>query len=122
MNKLSKIRDEKFGIYLYVLELQNGKYYVGITNNPERRFHEHRNCKTYSFISKNLPIINIEKRLLKTSDRNRAKQLETEKTIELIKRYGIANVSGGKILGDFHERIINFKIYFNSLMNGYYIY
>jgi predicted GIY-YIG superfamily endonuclease len=118
MNETTKKRDEKFGIYLYILELQNGKYYVGITNNPENRFRKHRSGKSFGFISKNLPIINIQKRLLKTTDRNRALKLETEKTIELIEKFGIANVCGGTITGDFHDRIFKFKSYFNKLMNS----
>lgn len=116
MNETTKKRDEKFGIYLYILELQNGKYYVGITNNPENRFRKHRSGKSYPFVNKNLPIINIQKRLLKTTNRNRTLQLETEKAVELIEKFGIANVCGGAITGDFHERIMKFKIYFNELM------
>ena len=118
MNEITLKKDKKFGIYLYVLELQNEKYYVGITHNPERRFKHHKSGKSFSFINKNLPIINIQKTLLKTTDRDRALKLETEKTIELIQKYGIANVYGGLITGDFHERIIKFKIYFNALING----
>jgi predicted GIY-YIG superfamily endonuclease len=117
MNETIRKKDEQFGIYLYILELQNGKYYVGITNNPENRFRKHRSGKSLSFINKNLPIINIQKTLLKTTDRDRALTLETEKTIELIHKYGIANVCGGSITGDFHDRIIRFKMYFNELMN-----
>ena len=33
--------DNKRGINLYVLELQEGKYYVGITNQPVRRINKH---------------------------------------------------------------------------------
>jgi len=117
MNETIKKRDEVFGIYLYVLELQNGKYYVGITNKPENRFRNHREGKSLSFVKKNLPIINVQKTLLKTTNRDRAQKLETEKTVELIQKYGIANVCGGAITGDFHDRIIKFKMYFNELMN-----
>ena len=37
-----KINDVERGIYLYVLVLQNDKFYVGITNCPEKRFQKHR--------------------------------------------------------------------------------
>ena len=32
--------------YVYVLGLKNNKYYIGITNNPQRRFVEHSNNST----------------------------------------------------------------------------
>ena len=71
MNNTTKKRDEKFGIYLYILELQNGKYYVGITNETESRFDRHQSGKSSPFINKNLPIINIQKTRLKTTNRTR---------------------------------------------------
>jgi len=40
--------------------------------------------------------------------------LETKKTIELFHKNGIANVCGGAITGDFHDRIIRFKMYLTN--------
>ncbi len=39
-------------MYVYILECNDNSYYVGVTNNMERRFQEHskginRNCYTY---------------------------------------------------------------------------
>ncbi len=118
MNNKTITRDEKFGINLYVLELQNGKYYVGITNNPNSRFRTHKSGKSLSFINKNLPIINIQKSRLKTKDRHKALRIETGKTIELIQEFGVANVCGGAITGDLLDRMIKFRIYYNEYMNG----
>jgi len=117
MNNKTITRDEKFGINLYVLELQNGKYYVGITNNPNSRFRTHRSGKSSYFITKNLPIIKIHKIRLKTKDRYKALRIETGKTIELIQEYGVANVCGGAITGDLLDRMIKYRIYYNQLMN-----
>lgn len=118
MKNSIKKGDEK-GLYLYELHLSNGKYYVGITNEPESRFAKHRSGNSSPFINKNLPIIEIKKTLLKTTNRERALKLETEKTIELIQKYGIANVYGGQIVGDYHDRIAKFKLYFNRLNNNF---
>jgi predicted GIY-YIG superfamily endonuclease len=88
-------KDQLNGIYLYILTLSNGKYYVGITNNPEQRFETHRSGESVTFVNKNLPIISIEKKLLKTTNRFEAERIETKKTLSLIRKHGIANVCGG---------------------------
>ena len=118
MKKSNKKIDEK-GLYLYELHLSNGKFYVGITNEPESRFAKHRSGNSSPFINKNLPIIEIKKTLLKTTNRERALKLETEKTIELIQKYGIKNVYGGEIVGDYHDRIAKFKLYFNRMNHNF---
>lgn len=111
-NLLQKL-EEKF-IYLYVLTLQNGKYYVGITSNPKQRFNEHRNGKSTYFVKQNLPIINIEQKLLGTTDRKQAERIETKKACKLMQKYGIENVNGGYLAGDYHEKIIKLKMNFNA--------
>ena len=116
-----KINDVERGIYLYVLVLQNDKFYVGITNSPEKRFKKHRSGKSVKFINENLPIIDIQKILLATTDRYEACRIETKTTILLIQHYGIENVYGGYILGDIDERISNLKIYYKKLKScGYF--
>jgi len=114
MNKSVKNRDENFGIYLYILELQNGKYYVGITNNPNVRFNNHRNGETTYFVKQNLPIITIQKTLLKTTNRKEAEKIETKKALQLMKKHGIENVTGGFLAGDYHDKIIALKMLFNA--------
>jgi len=114
MNSITKERDEQIGIYLYVLTLQNGKYYVGITNNPKERFHNHSNGKTTYFVKQNLPIIDIQKTLLRTSDRKQTEKIETRKALELMKKYGIENVTGGLLAGDYHDKIMKLKLLFNA--------
>ncbi len=117
MNETIRKRDEKFGIILYVLELQNGKYYVGITSKPEERFQNHRIGKSQSFVKKNLPIINIQITKLETTDRNEALILETNRTIELINKYGIVNVCGGLITGELYDRMIKYRKYQSTNKN-----
>ena len=98
-----------FENYLYVLELSNGKYYIGITRNPMRRFKEHKNGKSNSFVKNNLPILGIKYKKLVLMDWYDALDQESLKTIELIEKYGIENVSGGTIIGELSTRIEKFN-------------
>ena len=42
--------------YLYILHSgSSDKYYVGYTNNPERRLHEHNNSEFNTYTSKHRP-------------------------------------------------------------------
>lgn len=104
MNTTQRL-DQENGIYLYVLELQNEKYYVGITHNPNDRFHNHKVGKSQKFVKENLPIKTIEIELLDTIDRQIALELETKKALELIEKYGFENVYGGAITGKYEKRI-----------------
>jgi len=116
-NLLQKL-EEKF-IYLYVLTLQNGKYYVGITSNPKQRFEDHRNGKTTPFVKNNLPIIHIEQKLLRTTDRKQAEWIETKKTLQLMKKHGIENVNGGYLAGDYHDKVSKLQLMFNAKFDWY---
>ena len=113
MNTTQRLDQEK-GIYLYVLELQNDKYYVGITHNPKDRFRKHTEGRSQQFVRENLPIKTIEVELLNTVDRKIALVLETLKTIELIEKYGIENVHGGVITGDLERRIAKLESCYNK--------
>jgi predicted GIY-YIG superfamily endonuclease len=42
--------------YVYVLELQNGKHYIGQTNNLERRLEDHRSGRSRPYARKNLMV------------------------------------------------------------------
>jgi len=112
MNIDLKINDVARGIYLYVLVLQNDKFYVGITNSPEKRFRKHRSGTSVKFVNENLPIIEIRKIQLATTSRYEALRIETKTTLTLIHYYGVENVCGGDITGDIDTRITKLKSYF----------
>lgn len=42
--------------WLYILECANGRYYIGSTNNLERRILQHEQGKGANFTKKNLPV------------------------------------------------------------------
>ena len=96
-------------IYRYVLELQEGKYYVGISQNPEYRIYQHEYGHSTEFVRQYLPIIDYEVEVLETTDRDEALFEETNKAIELITIYGIENVCGGVILGNTKKREKTYK-------------
>ena len=107
---IPKFYEVLFGVYLYILEFKNGKFYVGISRNPKYRFLEHRSGKTSNFVKQNLPIKNIYLKLLDSTDWNAALIEETRQTAELMEKHGVENVYGGAITGDLKRRAI---IFFN---------
>jgi len=73
---------------VYTLKLREGKYYVGLTNNVDRRINEHLSgkgsawTKKYKFVS----VISTVK----------GDAMDEEKrTLEMMEKYGVENVRGG---------------------------
>ena len=73
---------------VYTLKLREGKYYVGLTNNVDRRLNEHNSgkgsawTKKYKFVS----VISTVK----------GDAMDEEKrTLEMMEKYGVQNVRGG---------------------------
>lgn len=74
---------------LYVLELKGGKYYVGKTDDPSRRYEEHKSGKGSEWTKLHKPVKMLETRQIKSSED------ETAVTKELMKKHGVDNVRGG---------------------------
>ena len=74
---------------LYVLELEHGKYYVGTTNNLQRRFQEHVDGVGSVWTRKYAPLA-IERSVIVDGVLH-----EDRVTKELMLKYGIDNVRGG---------------------------
>ena len=76
---------------IYVLKLQQGKFYVGRTNKPIReRFEEHQDGVGSAWTRKYPPLRVLYE--MSTSDRFR----ENTETLKCMDRYGIENVRGGR--------------------------
>lgn len=76
---------------IYVLQLQNNKYYIGKTKNVNKRLEQHFNKNIYgsAWTSKHKPIKLIE--TIKNID-----DFDEDKyTLKYMKKYGIDNVRGG---------------------------
>jgi predicted GIY-YIG superfamily endonuclease len=74
---------------LYVLKLQDEKYYVGKTDNPAQRYKQHCEGTGAAWTKKYAPVKFLETRSLK------GEHDETNLTKDLMKKYGIDNVRGG---------------------------
>ena len=74
---------------LYVLKLQDGKYYVGKSDNPAQRYKQHCEGNGAAWTKKYAPVKFMETRALK------GEHDETNLTKDLMKKYGVDNVRGG---------------------------
>jgi cellular nucleic acid-binding protein len=74
---------------IYILKLQNGKYYVGKTDNLEKRKQQHMNGTASKWTKKYKPI-SVEKIIPNASDFD-----EDKYTKEYMHKFGIDNVRGG---------------------------
>lgn len=98
-------------IFVYVLLLQNNKYYIGRTSNPQFRIDEHFNLNGSVWTQKYNPIKLIE--LINNCD-----EFDEDKTtIKYISKYGIDNVRCGsfcqEILGE-QEKVFIEKMIRNA--------
>lgn len=85
--------------WLYVLRLEHGKYYVGITSkkNPYDRINEHKNgFYTAQWVKRHKMIEHAEVIELGDITETEAKHREDDKTLQYMKKYGYQNVRGGK--------------------------
>jgi len=94
---------------IYVLRLRGGKYYVGKTDNVEKRFQQHMNGSGASWTRKYKPIA-IERVI------NNASVFEEDKvTKEYMAKHGLDNVRGGtyvtEVLSDAQEDSLNAEIW-----------
>jgi hypothetical protein len=79
-------------VYIYVLELENDKYYIGKTNYPNIRINKHFNNNGSQWTSKYKPIKVIE--ILANLD-----DFDEDKiTLQYMKSKGIDNVRGGSFV------------------------
>ena len=76
-------------VFIYVLKLEQGKYYVGKTNNPHFRLENHCNGNGSAWTQKYKPLKVLE--LLPNKDNYD----EDKITRQYMDKYGIANVRGG---------------------------
>lgn len=79
-------------VFIYILQLQQGKYYIGKTNNPEFRLGSHFNSNgsEWTKIYKPLRVVEVKP--------NCDKYDEDKITIQYMDKYGINNVRGGSFV------------------------
>ena len=87
--------DRKEEIYIYILQLSNGYFYVGQTVNPSSRIKKQFSGKGSSWTKLNPPksVISIVK--AGTKNWKEAEQIENKTTLNLMIKHGWKNVRGG---------------------------
>ncbi len=85
---------------IYVLELENGKYYVGISKNVEARFAQHISGDGAEWTKRFKPIRLIYKVKTGHASKEKAEKLESDETIAVMKKYGRQNVRGGEYVAE----------------------
>lgn len=95
-------------VFIYILELQSGKYYIGKTQNPDARILSHFESTGSAWTHKYKPIKVLE--IIKNCD----DEDEDKYTIQYMKKYGINNVRGGSfsqlVLDEDHEVTLSHMI------------
>ena len=81
--------------YLYVLELEYKKIYVGITNNPRKRIRNHFFGRGAVITGKFMPIEVLDIIECRPT-REEVEQVENDVTENLFNKYGYDNVFGAK--------------------------
>jgi hypothetical protein len=89
---------------IYVLKLQKGKYYVGKTDNLEKRKQQHINGTACTWTKKYKPI-SVEKIIPNASDFD-----EDKYTKEYMSIYGIDNVRGGSYVTEELDDIQHYSL------------
>ena len=83
--------------YIYILELDGGRYYIGLSVDPIRRVNQHkksgRKSSAWCKLFKPLRTVSITPIGELTDDE--AEFIETQKTLDYMKIYGWRNVRGG---------------------------
>ena len=94
---------------VYILKLQGGRFYVGKSDNPMKRYKEHMEGRGSAWTKKYKPI-SVEKIISKVSPFD-----EDKYTKEYMSKYGIDKVRGGSYveieLSDFHKEALNMEIW-----------
>lgn len=90
---------KKMNWWLYILRLEDGKFYVGITSKtPEIRMQEHLNgVRVAYWTAKHKPIEIIHTEDLGVIEKSKAETRENKMVRALMKQRGLNNVRGGDL-------------------------
>ena len=81
--------------HVYVLKLQDGKFYIGISKDFKKRVKQHKDGKGAEFTKLYKPLSVVETRYTQLSSKIKAEHIENIVTIQWMMLKGIENVRGG---------------------------
>lgn len=84
--------------WLYVLRLEDGYFYVGITRDVEKRFKRHVAGKAVAFTRKHKPIDIFIKVPCYTEYGSESERMEREVALKMCQQFGSAKVYAGGFL------------------------
>src|SRR3990170_8837053 len=86
-------------MYVYILELENQKYYVGQTNNPQVRIeqHQHGEGSTWTLKHKPIKVLSVVQSTSPFDENNTTKMMMIQ--------YGIDSVRGGSYCTEYIDPI-----------------
>lgn len=82
-------------IFVYVLELDSGNYYIGQTKNIKRRAKQHAGSTGSKWTKQHPPVRLVEIDSFVFSSEREAAYRESDLTLQYMKKYGWAKVRGG---------------------------
>lgn len=102
--------------WLYVLALEDGNYYVGVTSKtPEQRFRQHQKGYAGAYWTKlHKPIKILDTKDLGNRTYESAEEYENKVVRKYIAKYGINNVRGGD-LSFTGKAVVRFGLVFDEL-------
>jgi len=94
-NQYQTFVDREEEKHLYLLELENGCYYIGQTNDPADRIRRQFRGKGSSWTQRHRPVRVVHVASLGPMSYKEAEMMENRTTIKYMKRYGWRRVRGG---------------------------
>ena len=116
MKKREKVYQQPISIY--VLQLENGCYYVGQSIDVGRRLEEHKIGKGASFTKSNPVLSLIEVLEIDTKKLIEGEVYEDFFVMKYIEKYGAEKVKGGTFMGSSRKRESRFKFYKNFFLEA----
>jgi len=92
-------------LHLYLLELKEGKYYVGQSSRPEVRFSDHQIGQGGKWTRLYAPLSQLKIKQIEVENLSEATRYENWMTLHYMEQYGWQNVRGGDYLDVENERI-----------------
>ena len=89
--------------WVYVLRLDGGYYYVGISRDVDKRFQRHLSGKGSVFTRRHKPVEVVERFSCENATEAEASVIEMKKVADYAMKFGFNFVSGGGYTRQYHN-------------------